>query len=284
MNNATIYCLCLNNKILHLVKNLDYVPVGLGNDNFSNEWTRDNTLKNISFKNKYYGEYTFHYWFWKNLLPKVADNHWIGFCAHKDFWCNKKEIKNDPAYKINQEKVPSAILKNKSNLKDIVLREIPSEWEKYDTVIGNHHYINNIKFSKLIKHGLYSLARNPSALFKTKRNIRFHFDMWHGNGNLDKAIELLNDNDREDFRKYTNENVSFSRGNMFVCRSKKIINDFYNSIFPWLESCEKIFGFNLDGYGKTRIYAFLAERYMSYWFEKYTKPLLWPVIFYDINK
>ena len=108
--------------------------------------------------------------------------------------------------------------------------------------------------------------------------------MWHGNGNLDRAIELLGDSDRDDFKRYTNENVSFSRGNMFVCRSKKIINNFYNSIFPWLENCEKIFGFNLNGYGKTRIYAFLAERYMSYWFEKYTKPLLWPVIFYDINK
>ena len=50
MNNATIYCLCLNNKVLNLVKNLGYIPVGLGNESFSTEWTRDNTLKNISFK------------------------------------------------------------------------------------------------------------------------------------------------------------------------------------------------------------------------------------------
>jgi len=47
---------------------------------------------------------------------------------------------------------------------------------------------------------------------------------------------------------------------------------------------EFIFGFNLKGYGRTRIYGFLAERYLSYWFNKYTKPLLWPVIFYDITK
>ena len=108
--------------------------------------------------------------------------------------------------------------------------------------------------------------------------------MWHGNGNLDKAIELLDKNDREDFRKYTRQNVSFSEGNMFVCRSKKIMNDYYNSIFPWLERCEKIFGFNLNGYGKTRIYGFLAERYLSYWFNKYTRALSWPVIFFDISK
>ena len=71
---------------------------------------------------------------------------------------------------------------------------------------------------------------------------------------------------------------------MFVCRSKKIMNDYYNSLFPWLERCEKIFGFNFVSYGNMRIYAFLAERYQSYWFEEYTKPLFWPVIFYDISK
>ena len=126
--------------------------------------------------------------------------------------------------------------------------------------------------------------RNPSAIIRSKRNIRFHFDMWHGNGNLDKAIDLLDIADRDDFRSYTRKNVSFSRGNMFVCRSKKIIDSYYSSVFPWLHRCEEVFGFNLKGYGMTRIYAFLAERYLSYWFDKYTKPLLWPVIFYDISK
>ena len=161
---------------------------------------------------------------------------------------------------------------------------MPIEWEKFDTIVGEHIYMNNLKLSKLVKHGLWSLVRNPSALFKSKRNIRFHFDMWHGNGNLDKAINLLDDNDREDFKQYTRKSISFSRGNMFVCRSKKIMNNFYNSIFPWLERCEKIFGQNYNDCSNTRIYAFLAERYHSYWFEKYTKPLLWPVIFYDITK
>ena len=108
--------------------------------------------------------------------------------------------------------------------------------------------------------------------------------MWHGNGNLDKAIDLLDADEREDFREYTRNNVSFSRGNMFVCKSKKIINNYYSSIFPWLKRCEKIFGFDMEGYGKIRIYAFLAERYLSYWFHKYTKPLLWPVVFCDTSK
>jgi len=284
MKNATIYCLCIHNKVLPIVDKLGYVAVGLGNDKFSNEWLRDNTHENISFKNKYYSEYSFHYWFWKNMLPKVKDNHWIGFCAYRDYWSNKKEITEDSNFVINKEGVPNVIISDKNKLENVVLKEIPSEWEKFDAIVGEHMYINNLKLTKLIKRGLWSLIRNPSALFKSKRNLRFHFDMWHGNGNLDRAIDLLEDNDRENFRKYTRQNISFSRGNMFVCRSKKIINNYYNSLFPWLERCEKVFGFNLEGYGNIRIYGFLAERYQSYWFNKYTKPLLWPVVFYDIAK
>ena len=51
MKNATMYCLCIHNKVLPIIKKLEYVPVGLGNDNFSEEWLRDNTEDNISLKN-----------------------------------------------------------------------------------------------------------------------------------------------------------------------------------------------------------------------------------------
>ena len=59
-----MYCICVHNNLLNKVKELNYIPVGLGDDNFNEEWMRDNTKKNISNKNKYYGEYSFHYWFW----------------------------------------------------------------------------------------------------------------------------------------------------------------------------------------------------------------------------
>lgn len=283
IDNLTMYCLCLENKVLKAVENLNYVPVGLGNGKFSKDWTKDDTLQNISHKNKYYSEYSFYYWFWKNVLPEAKENHWIGFCAYRDFWSNKKEITNNHNFKINKEKVPCVVLGKNIKLKDLVVQKIPDEWNGFNTILGERMYINNLKFSKLIKRGLWSLIRNPSALFKSKRNIRFHFDMWHGNGNLDKAIDLLDDKDKKDFRNFTRTNNSFSRGCMFVCNSKEIINNYFDSLFPWLERCEKIFGFNLEGYGNKRIYAFLAERYQTYWFNKYSKPLIWPVIFYDIS-
>ena len=163
------------------------------------------------------------------------------------------------------------------------LTNIPVEWNDYDTILGQQFFINKMKLSKLVKHGMRSLLSQPSAIFEKNRNIKFHFNSFHGFGKLDMAIDLLNDEDREDFRKFTEQNISYNMGNMFVCRSKKIVKKYYNSIFPWLKRCEKVFGFKSGSYGETRIYGFLAERYLSYWFNKYTKPLVWPIIFFDIN-
>ena len=60
--------MCLENNYLDVVKKLNYIPVGLKNNNFSKDWLRDNTLDNISEKNPYYGEYSFYYWYWKIYL------------------------------------------------------------------------------------------------------------------------------------------------------------------------------------------------------------------------
>ena len=59
MTKLSMYCMALNNDNLETIKSLNYIPVGLKNNNFSNEWLRDNTNENISEKNPFYGEYTF---------------------------------------------------------------------------------------------------------------------------------------------------------------------------------------------------------------------------------
>ena len=48
--------------------------------------------------------------------------------------------------------------------------------------------------------------------------------------------------------------------------------------------CINIFEFKMgDSYGKKRIYGFLAERFLSYWFNNYANPINWPVYFKDIS-
>ena len=101
---------------------------------------------------------------------------------------------------------------------------------------------------------------------------------------MDKAINCLDENEIDDFKNFVNKSASFNRENLFFCRSKKIMEAYFKSVFLWLEKCEKKIGFDLEGYSLKRMYAFLAERYLSYWFQKYSKSLSWPIFFYDTNK
>ena len=71
MNNLTTFCLTLSPYHENLIKKLNFVPVGLGNENFSNTCISDKLGENISNKNLSYGEYTFHFWIWKNYLNKI---------------------------------------------------------------------------------------------------------------------------------------------------------------------------------------------------------------------
>ena len=45
MKNLTMFCLTLEPSHLNFIKDLDYIPVGLGEKNFSKEWLDDNPNK-----------------------------------------------------------------------------------------------------------------------------------------------------------------------------------------------------------------------------------------------
>jgi hypothetical protein len=265
MNKINIYCLSLYNDDYNKIKSLGYIPVGLGKNNFEPSWLRDNTGDNISEKNSFYGEYTFHYWFWKNKLKEIDDNEWVGFCAYRRFWTNSINVHE---------------IKNKSNF----LKELPNEWKNNNVILGNNIYMDGWTNMKIIKHGLKSFLLNPHFFLSKNRNLKLHFDSFHGYGNLEKAMELLDTEDRLGFKKFMENQNYFNRGNMFICNSKKILNSYYSTVFKWLNRCESIFGFNNSTYGKTRIYAFLIERFSSYWFNKHSKVKIWPIAFFDINK
>ena len=263
-----MFCITLNNSHFDLIDSIGYVPVGLGESKFSQKFLSDKYGKNICEKNKFYGEYTFHYWLWKNYLDKL-DHQWIGFCQYRKFW-----LKN------NYEKKYS----NFFDFKNSILKNVPKDDDNFDSIIGSPIFVNQFKLSKFIKQNLITMLKNPKFIInKNNRTIKFHFDMMHGEGNLEKAIDLLETSDRKDFLHYVSTEVSFSPHNMFICKTKNILEKYYNSVFPWLKNCEKIFGFNLKGYGLQRIYGFLAERYMSFWFKKYTKFKNLPIIFKDIS-
>ena len=270
MKNLKMFCITLEPSHIDLIKSLDYDPVVLGEKKPSINCFGDKTGENISSKNKYYGEYTFHYWLWKNYFKKLEENKWLGFCQYRKFWS------------LNDVNIEDFSLRK---LKEISLKEIPSKFEKFDVILGKPFFINQRRTMKFLKKGFKLILSNPKYLFDEKsRTIKFHFDLMHGRNNLKKAIELLDDENKKDFQHFVSTEYSFNPHNMFICKSKKFLRRYYEDIFKWLSLCEDIFGFEkLKGYGMTRIYGFLAERFMSYWFKKNAKYVEIPILFYDIN-
>ena len=265
-----MFCLTLEPAHYKFIKDIGYEPVGLGDKDFDDNWWDDKSGSNISIKNKYYGEYTYHYWIWKNYLNKINEE-WIGFCQYRKFWSLK-------------EYAPEEI--NFNNIKTKVLREIPINLNEYDTILGKPIFVNQFRGSKFFKKGFKFFAKRPLSLFSEKRrNLKFHFDFMHGDGNLNKAINLLDQKNKNDFMEYVNNEMSFNPHNMLICKSREKLKSYYEVLFPWLKECEKLFGFeNLKGFGKIRIYGFLAERFMPYWFRKNTRHTTLPIIFYDVRK
>ena len=263
MNNLEMYC--VTNKRLKYLENFSYNLAAVGKEKLPKNYIKCNTGENIFSKEKYYSELTFHYWFWKNKF-NIKNKNWIGFCQKRRFWLQENKF----------EKLNKNILYKK------ILKEINTEWKDFDAIICKPIKVNNVKKIKMIKRGIKSLVKDPTIFFNTnKQTIKLHFDMHHGYGNLDKAIDVMNLKDREDFRKFVNKNVSFNPHIMFISKSITL-DKWFSDLFSWLFECEKVFGFEfLKGYKTTRLYAYLAERYLSFWFNKYTKNLKWAWGFFD---
>ena len=267
MGNLNIYC--VTNKKLKFLEDFSYNLGWVGSETASNKYIKCNNKKNIFFKEKYYSELTFQYWYWKNLL-KTEKKEWIGFCQKRRFWIEPKSQITDI---------------NHLNIKSNLLTDAQESWENHDAVICDPIDISGAKKIKIIKRGWKNLLKDPFILTnKKKENIALHFDMHHGHGNLDIAIDEIQEEDRNEFRQFVYRENKFNPHIMFIAR-REITDLWFNTLFPWLERCEKKFGFNeLQGYDTTRLYAYLAERYLSFWFKKHTKYIENPWIFFDSYK
>ncbi len=265
-NNLKIYC--VTDKPLKRLENLNFHLAGVGSNSFSKNYIRSDDKININSKEKHYSELTFHYWFWKNLLEREK-NQWIGFCQKRRFWV-KRDLKNKEF--------------SKENLNDYLLKEIPDDLNNFESFLCEPIFVNKVKKIKMLKKGFKSLIKNPLIFFNEDlQTLKFHFDMHHGYGNLDKAINCMNDKDKEDFKNYMSINVQFNPHIMFISKPE-IAKRWFTDLFTWLFECEKIFGFQkLKGYETTRLYAYLAERYLSFWFKKYTNYKNLPWILLDVS-
>ena len=182
---------CVTDVSSKLLEKLNLNLVGVGKKKFSKKYISVKKGINIQKKEKHYSELTFHYWFWKNKIKEFSDDDWIGFCQRRRFWLNSRNEN------LNNE------------LEKIILKDFPSEWINYDAVICEPIKLGT-KLMKLLKRGWRNLLSNPKILFNLKSSsIKLHFDMHHGYGVLDKAIDVLREEDREEFRNYVNTRSIF---------------------------------------------------------------------------
>ena len=259
---------CVTDKKLDILENTPINLCSVNNKILNTQYLNCNCKDNIFYKEKNYSELTFHYWYWKNMLNE-NNNNWVGFSQKRRHWIKKNSIKKNI---------------NEKNFLDHLIFEPDPSWENFESIICEPIDISGVKKIKIIKRGWKNLVKNPSLLInRRKQNIKFHFDTFHGYGNLDKAIDMLDDQNKIKFREFVNSSTTYNP-HIMVISKPKILNLWFMSLFKWLAKCEKIFGIgNLKGYDHQRLYAYLAERYLSFWFKQHTKSLEWPWVFYDAS-
>ena len=152
-----MFCITLEPSHVKFIKNLSYDPVVLGEKNYTDDCFGDKTGENISKKNKFYGEYTFHYWLWKNYFDNLDEKKWIGFCQYRKFW--------------SLEEIRSKELSLKK-LENIILKNVPDEFDKYfnngklvisgDGTFTDLHFKTSLMKSALSKSN--AVHRKPTFL------------------------------------------------------------------------------------------------------------------------
>ena len=231
MKKLQIYCTSI--KYYSILNKLpDYIkPLGLGEAEFPNTWLNEKKDKNIMYLNKYYGELSGFYWIWKNKINEFNADDLIGFCHYRKLWLDYQR-----------------------NLKN--------------TTATNSIYKDLLKNDNKIFDTAEAIQVQP-IIFKD-RNLLDDFKIIHKNDALEKSLDFLEESVKFKFLQSLKKNELFPL-NMFIAKKSHFI-EYCNVIFPWLEKCmnycqEKklLYSYN------TRLPAFLAERFTSFWFSQYQK-------------
>ena len=91
--------------------------------------------------------------------------------------------------------------------------------------------------------------------------------------------EFLKQNGYRDYKRIIRENEP---KDLTTSDALKLL---YKKTFEWIAKCEIVFSnFEFEGYGKERLFDFLAERYFSFFFIKYTKIKILPYKLINLNK
>jgi hypothetical protein len=238
---------------------------------FPNSWHKSNEKKNISEKFFSYADLVGHYYIWRNFLDKYNQDSWIGFSQYRRLW-----IKN---------KIASDI---ELNLLDrIILTDLDESWNEYDAIIPPAFFFKK-KMKEIIKNFLLFPIKRDISLLKYKITVLDQFAQSLGPFGKDLIFEIvqyLPTSESYDFLEFLKTRTYLSAHGMYISKVK-IINQYSNLIFEWFLKCENIINKNnnLLLINNSRIFQYINERFLDYWFSKYYKVLRWPMIMYNLDK
>lgn len=234
MKNLTIYCTTI--KYYKILDGLpNFIrPLGLGSTTYPNHWYDEKKNFNISNLNKFYAEFTGLYWIWKNKLKEMSKNDLIGNCHNRVLWLDNLYLKKQ---KFSMSSLYSKLLK-----------------ENNETVQEN------------------DVVQVQPITFK-KKNLLTDFNQVHKVDALKECLEFLSKDIKNDFIKHLNGYQLFPH-NMFIT-NVKFFEEYCEFIFPWLKKCMDYCNEKKICYGyNSRMPAFLAERFTSFWFNAFKKKSL----------
>ena len=241
---------------LKLKEPLTPLYVGLGATKHSQIDLDDTTGDSISVMNPYFCELTGLYWVWKNWMPKLKETELIGFCHYRRFFSpNGKIEKYEEIENLETDKL---LLKLQESPNDVVLSE------QISFPIRQHWFSLSKKLRKI-------------KLPWKKLSLLEQYGLEHEPSDLLLAMDLLPNQHRLNFEQYMHGG-QFAPYNMFIT-SAEIANHYFEILFPWLlELQQKMDMTNRSPY-QARAIGFIAERFCSYYFSTYHRPVFVPVSF-----
>ena len=269
MRKLYIYCCShFHNKKIELLKNI--IPAGTGKNRYPENWFTDNVQNNISNLNKTYAELTFHYWIWKNYLDNFSKNDLVGFCQYRRFWLKK-----------NHDEIITF-----DNLDKNLLSQENFDQNNCDVFLTKSEKIYIKKKSILKYRSIFENIKNPKPIFnRSAHSVGLQFQISTKTKNIIYDVaKYLHKVDQDDYLDFLNNTKQVNFHNMFIT-NKIILNEYMTYLFKWLELCnEEIKKNNFDTDSSRRIHAFLAERFMHFWFNKFHKISEIPYAFVDTSK
>lgn len=260
---------CITHKRVDWLEDVGVIPLVVGGaPDVPRHWLRDDSLDNISKKNKNYCELTGQYWVWRNVLPTLGDDELVGFCHYRRFF--------------SLDDVPK--LKSTVGREELVNLSDES-WERVfkttgaSVILAEPERLPSLALNRRLKlirqQGVrISALWRPSCLW-------YQFALHHDPMDLVRAIQALDGTAHQvPFKEYLLRPNRMHSYNMYVA-SKKAISDYFDVLFPWLSRCEDLI--NLEGRTpyQARIFGFLAERFASYYFSSMEQARGVPVQFVE---